>query len=332
MDPLDAIHQDPLAREGDAGTVKLRLMSTSALQRCGLRSGQRRRLIGALAASPWSGRVRAADAGWEQCFRVVRRGTGRDAIFLPGLGTSGDVWSGSTSALGAKVRAHVVHFAGFAGEPVRRDAKDGFMRSRAVAVGDYIARQGLQQPLLIAHSGAAAMALMLALDRPHSVGGVMVVDGLPFPAELELGAAATPQVARQKADETFEAHRRLPRVQYAAYRDEEARNACLASEDARRVAEWAIRSDRRVLMQADRELNAIDLRERLGALTTPLTVVHADQASLGAPAGWMKRIYMEQYGRVVPTPTRVEIADARHFLMLDRPQAFAAALHRFVGA
>jgi pimeloyl-ACP methyl ester carboxylesterase len=26
----------------------------------------------------------------------------------------------------------------------------------------------------------------------------------------------------------------------------------------------------------------------------------------------------------------VEVADARHFLMLDQPQAFAAALRRFV--
>jgi pimeloyl-[acyl-carrier protein] methyl ester esterase len=85
-------------------------------------------------------------------------------------------------------------------------------------------------------------------------------------------------------------------------------------------------------MKADRELSALDLRERLAGLQTALTVVYADQASLGAPPGWMKQVYQAQYASAALPPTWVEIANARHFLMLDQPQAFVAALQRFVGA
>jgi pimeloyl-ACP methyl ester carboxylesterase len=34
---------------------------------------------------------------------------------------------------------------------------------------------------------------------------------------------------------------------------------------------------------------------------------------------------------VLQPPTFVEVADARHFLMLDQPQSFVAALQRFAG-
>jgi pimeloyl-[acyl-carrier protein] methyl ester esterase len=93
----------------------------------------------------------------------------------------------------------------------------------------------------------------------------------------------------------------------------------------------AIRSDREQLMQADRELGALDLRERLAGLQPAVTVVYADQTSLGAPPGWMKKVYQGQYASLARPPTLVEIADARHFLMLDQPQSFVAALLRFVG-
>jgi pimeloyl-ACP methyl ester carboxylesterase len=286
-------------------------------------------VLGALGTVLTTPAAPAGANGHAEAIRVVRRGAGRDVVFLPGLGASGDVWAAGASTLGASAHSHIVHFAGFAGEPAKPISHDGFLRSRARAIADYLAQQRLSRPLLVAHSGAASMAMMLALEQPSLLGGLMLVDGLPFPAALELGAAANQPQAVEKAERDYQTQRGMRYAEYAAYRHQEATNSTVSASDAYRVAEWAIRSDREQLMQADRESGALDLHERLAGLQTALTVVYADQASLGAPPGWMKQVYQRQYAGVAQPPAFVEVADARHFLMLDQPQAFVAALRRF---
>jgi pimeloyl-ACP methyl ester carboxylesterase len=294
-------------------------------------SGAKRHLLlGALGAVLSAHPALARIKGQDEAIRVVRRGAGRDVIFLPGLGASGDVWAASAAAVQAGVRSHIVYFAGFAGEPATPVSRDGFLRSRASAVAGYIAQQRLVRPLLIAHSGAVAMAVMLALEQPSLLEGIMLVDGLPFSAALELGPTANRQQVVDKASLDFQTQRGMRPAEYAAYRHQEASNSVVSAEHAHRVAEWAIRSDRELLMQADRELGALDLRDSLAGLQTALRVVHADQASLGAPPGWMKQVYQGQYASAARPATFLEIASARHFLMLDQPHAFMATLLRFV--
>jgi pimeloyl-[acyl-carrier protein] methyl ester esterase len=288
-------------------------------------------VLGALGTALTAPVALAGAKGHAEAIRVVRRGAGRDVVFLPGLGASGDVWAIGTGTLGGRARSHIVHFAGFAGEPAKPISHDGFLRSRASAVADYVVHQRLSRPLLVAHSGAAAIAMMLTLEQPSLLGGLMLVDGLPFPGALELGAAANRLQAAEKAERDYQTQRGMRYGEYAAYRHHEAINSTVSASHAYRVAEWAIRSDREQLMQADRESGAIDLRKRLAGLQTALTVVYADQASQGAPPGWMKQVYQSQYASVVQPPTFVEVADARHFLMLDQPQAVVAALRHFVG-
>lgn len=267
--------------------------------------------------------------GLSRLIRVERVGAGREVVFVAGFGASADVWSGCKTALGRNTRVHLVHVAGFAEEPATAIRVPGFISGLGTAIANYIARRRLVRPLLVVHSGAAAVAMSMALDHPSLLAGMMVVDGLPFPAELELGADATVEQAITRATQTYEAQRRMARVDYAAERASEARDSVVADEDAQRVAQWAIRSDRALLMQADRELSSLDLRDRISVLATPLTVVFADQASSGAPPGWMNRIYERQYARMQSPRQMVEIASARHFLMLDQPQAFATALRQF---
>jgi pimeloyl-[acyl-carrier protein] methyl ester esterase len=292
---------------------------------------RRRVLLGALGTVVTARSASAGLKGSAEAIRVVRRGAGRDVIFLPGLGASGEVWAASAGALGDRVRSHVVHFAGFAGEPPKPVPVNVFLQSRASAVVAYLVQQRLARPLLVAHSGAAAMAMMLVLEQPSLLEGVMLVDGLPFPAALELGPTADRQQAAEKAERDFQVQRSMRSGEYAAYRHQEASNSTISSSNAYRVAQWAIRSDREQLMQADREPGALDLRERLAGLQPAVTVVYADQTSLGAPPGWMKKVYQGQYAGLARPPTLVEISDARHFLMLDQPQSFVAALLRFVG-
>jgi pimeloyl-[acyl-carrier protein] methyl ester esterase len=293
---------------------------------------RRHLLLGALGTALTARSAFAGPKVHDEAIHVVCCGAGRDVVFLPGLGASGEVWAASALTLGARIRAHIVHFSGFAGAPAKQVSAEGFLASRARVVANYLAQRRLERTLLVAHSGAAAMGLMLALEQPALLGGLMVVDGLPFPAALALGAAAGKHQAAEKAERDFQAQRTMRPAEYAAYRHQVASNSTLSADSAHRVAEWAIRSDREQLMKADRELSALDLRERLAGLQTALTVVYADQASLGAPPGWMKQVYQAQYASAALPLTWVEVANARHFLMLDQPQAFVVALQRFVGA
>jgi pimeloyl-ACP methyl ester carboxylesterase len=71
-----------------------------------------------------------------------------------------------------------------------------------------------------------------------------------------------------------------------------------------------------------------DLRPKLAGMKLPITVIAPWSAS-----GYTKEQTMAFYGRQyagVPNITYVDIADAGHFVMLDQPIAFRAALDAFV--
>jgi pimeloyl-ACP methyl ester carboxylesterase len=73
----------------------------------------------------------------------------------------------------------------------------------------------------------------------------------------------------------------------------------------------------------------MDLRPQLPSLKVPLTVVFADQASHGAPAGWMRKRYTEMY-KGAPNVRFEEVPKSRHFLLMDQPEAFQQAVQRFL--
>jgi pimeloyl-ACP methyl ester carboxylesterase len=71
-----------------------------------------------------------------------------------------------------------------------------------------------------------------------------------------------------------------------------------------------------------------DLRGDMGAIATPMTVVYpwseARMAKTRADA-----FYRAQYAKA-PHVTYTAVGDSGHFVMLDQPQAFAAALNAFL--
>jgi pimeloyl-ACP methyl ester carboxylesterase len=84
----------------------------------------------------------------------------------------------------------------------------------------------------------------------------------------------------------------------------------------------------RVAGQAMYEDMTTDLRGDMGAIATPMTVVYpwseARMAKTRADA-----FYRAQYAKA-PHVTYTAVGDSGHFVMLDQPQAFAAALNAFL--
>ena len=106
------------------------------------------------------------------------------------------------------------------------------------------------------------------------------------------------------------------------------KSLALKPESIARMKTWAAAADPRVTSQALYEDLTTDMRPQLGSIATPITVIvpwstqgFGEERTLG--------FYKKQYA-ALPHASFVGIAEAGHFVMLDQPQSFAAAVADFL--
>lgn len=109
------------------------------------------------------------------------------------------------------------------------------------------------------------------------------------------------------------------------------RMASMATAQSNRdlIAGWSRSSDPAVLRNALADDLTLDLRPGLAAITTPLILIYPDYAPLGAPKGATDGLYRGAYSPV-PNMSFVLTTNSLHFIMLDQPQQFDAALDAFL--
>lgn len=91
----------------------------------------------------------------------------------------------------------------------------------------------------------------------------------------------------------------------------------------------AAASDKAVVAAAMHELITLDLRPELHRLTRPPTVLHAYDPAWGVPAAAADAIWARAYAGVKGAKL-VRVEPARHFLMDDQPDRFAAEVDAFL--
>jgi pimeloyl-ACP methyl ester carboxylesterase len=94
------------------------------------------------------------------------------------------------------------------------------------------------------------------------------------------------------------------------------------------VVQWSLDSDRASFAGAIHGVMTTDMRPRLPAITTPVTVLVA--ANLYTPRARMEALYGPAYAGL-PGVKLVYIEDSYHFIMFDQPAAFEAALRAGLG-
>ncbi|WP_454760758.1 alpha/beta fold hydrolase [Caulobacter segnis] len=259
---------------------------------------------------------------------VTVTGKGPDVVLIPGLASSGAVWDATVKQLAATHRVHVVQVAGFAGAPVGGNAEGPVVDPLVEAVDGYIKANHLKAPAVIGHSMGGFTGLLLARRHPEDVSRLMVVDSLPFFAVL-FSPAATVETVKPQAAAMRDG---VTAMSPEAFADQQAMTAprFVKSPDGQKlVLAWSVASSQSVVGRAMYDLLTTDARGELAAIKTPVTLLYPYDPAMGAPTAAIDKTYADAYAALSGV-TLKRIDDARHFIMLDQPQAFATAVESFL--
>ncbi|POM25599.1 Sigma factor SigB regulation protein RsbQ [Actinomadura rubteroloni] len=272
--------------------------------------------------------------------RVHVAETGRagapSVLVTSGLGGAWFDWRAVVDELRDRFRVTVVDRPGLG---LSRPARRPPTLDRDADVLEALAERAGRPVTLVAHSMGAFSAEAAARRRPDLVAGVVLVDpsyederpgpawrlaarAIPLTRPLGAALAATglpllgAPAARRAA--LWPVARRIPRVPASIVRSVYARPAVLGTF----AAEW--------LAYAPMAADLLDLRARTDFPPVPLVVLTA--ASGEDPADertWARR--HAELAAMSPRGVRVELADSRHMVMFDRPDAVAAAVREAAG-
>jgi N-formylmaleamate deformylase len=232
-------------------------------------------------------------------------------LFIPGLGCPAAVWDGTVAHVRGEL--HVITAAGFAGQPPIDKPLNATIRAE---LADYIRTHRLDHPVIIGHSMGGFLALWLAATEPDLVGPVISVDSAPT---LGAGDASWEAYARKRRDAwkamSADKFAAAVRAQFTPMFRDPKRHAAIIADVAR--------SDPRAFSDAYYELFTADIRAELPKITTPVLAVLADGSS--------QRMIRDQLAKI-PGHEIVVIANTRHFVMLDEPDAFYRIIDKFLAA
>lgn len=257
-----------------------------------------------------------------RAFSVEVSGHGAPIVLIPGLSCGGDVWRATVDHYRAGHELHVLTLAGFAGQPAIAPPMLDQVRSELAA---YLRAHHLVRPVIIGHSLGGFVALWLAATEPALVGGVVVVDAVPFlPALMQPGA--TLAQVRPQAEGMRTMLSALAPAQFAAQNRQSLAMMITDPRNVDAVAAHSQRSDPKAVAEAMYEVMTTDLRPLVGRVRAPTLVL---AAGAGQPAAAVRTAYDAQY-RDLAAHTLVVVDKARHFIMLDEPQRFFAAVDSFL--
>ena len=258
-------------------------------------------------------------------FSVQVRGKGSDLVFIPGLASSRETWKRSAERLQSRYRLHLVQIAGFAGETGRANSSGPVLIPTAESIAAYITGAKIAPTAVIGHSLGGTIALWLAQNRPEAVSRVMLVDSLPYFAEV----MGIPPAGVAQMQAMLDSGRIQP--QSPAQVEMQVRSMATSAESQATILDWSRASDQNIVARAFLENTLIDQRPGLGSVRKPVTIAHADHLPPGAPKVDMDAVYARAFGPI-PDKRIISIPNALHFVMLDNPAAFDAALDAFLSS
>jgi len=257
-------------------------------------------------------------------FSVDVTGTGSDAILIPGMGCSREVWEATITRLKTHYRLHILNISGFAGEAAGANAEGPVIVPSTEALNAYIAENGLKNVTVVGHSMGGLMGLRLASTHPDTVSKLVIVDALPFLGVLFV-PNATADTIRPTAERMKDALIALPDATFRAQQEATMSRQTGAEAYKAHVIDWTVTSDRRVFAQAMYDDMVMDLRGDLSKVTAKTTLIFPWSPVTGFAAEQTEAVYRQSYTGL-KAMNFVRIDNSLHFIMYDQPEAFAKAL------
>lgn len=287
-------------------------------------------LIAILAAIGVFGGHHAHAAPWAVSDRIAVTVTGKgpDVVLIPGLASSGAVWDDTVKQLSGHYRVHVVQVAGFAGAPEGGNAQGPVLDPLVEAVDAYIKSAGLKSPAVIGHSMGGLTGLILARRHPEDLSRLLIVDSFPF-FPVVFSPTATVDTIKPQAIAIRDRMIAMPAQDYASQQAMTLPRLVKSPEGLKAVLAWSTTSSQSVVARATYDLLTTDLRGELAAVTTPTTLLYPYDPVMGAPQAAVDQTYAVAYA-ALPKVKLERVDGAFHFIMLDQPAAFAAAVDRFL--
>jgi len=259
---------------------------------------------------------------------VVARGSGPDVILIPGLtGHGEEVWAGVAETLDDRYRLHLVQVNGFAGVAPGANAEGSVSAPVAEEIARYIREARLARTAVIGHSMGGTIGMMLAVRHPDVVGGLMVVDMMPYMGELFGSAGATPDGLRGIADQARA--RILQDPPGTGFIAQLFQGMTLDAQMQEVLMRHARESDRRTVANAFHELIVTDLRPEISRITAPVTVLYVHPPNVPIPPQQFESSMARLYANA-PNVQLVKIDDSRHFIHWDQPARFTAEVDAFM--
>ncbi len=254
---------------------------------------------------------------------VEHQGKGPPLVFIPGLASGSWTWKEDAKRLAASHSVYVVTVPGFDG---RKTVPGTTLDSLSNDLRALIDSRHLDKPVLVGHSMGGTLAMSFAAAHSDLVAGVVAVDGLPvFPGtENATGdRSAFAQRARAQIEnqtpEQFAAYQQTYMKQFGSIDEGKAKD----------IAELSSRSDPRAVAEFAAQLLLLDLRPKLGAIKVPVIEISPfyapDFAAMGVDEAGKTNYYRMLLSGIEHVDV-LSISPARHFVMFDQPEKFAATL------
>lgn len=259
---------------------------------------------------------------------ITTVGKGSPVVLIPGLSSPRAVWDGIVPRLAAKHQVILVQVNGFAGDDPGANLTPGLLDGAVADLHGYLSQRKLTGVPVIGHSMGGLLTLMLAKAHPGDVGRGMIVDALPFIGTIFAPGATVAGIEPQAAamrDRMAASHGQPPNI---AFVEATANGLALKPESRAKVKQWMLATDARVSAQAMYEDMTTDVTTDLPKIAAPLTVVVPFGGRLSEEQA--KAMYGAAYA-TAPNAKIVTVGDSAHFVMLDQPAAFAAAVTAFLG-
>ena len=275
--------------------------------------------------------ITGANAEPPKVIDVKVSGSGKPVILIPGLASPGEVWADTVKHLQSRYQCHVVTIAGFGAMPaVQTETLLADARDQLIS---YVQAQKLEKPAIIGHSLGGAIALDIAQRMPQLPGAIVTVDSIPFIAGIMIPGVNDAATAKQRAGAMRTTIGGQSSEQFAKYQLEVSIPSMVTkAEDIRRIAELCGKSDPAATGKAMAELIGTDLRSDLGKITSPVLVLGAlaDKVAY-VPREAVEQNFRAQYANAKQARFRF-FETAKHFIMIDDPAGFHAALDEELAA